>query len=128
MPFGRIHDPIGRGALRALAISEHAKDEGRVREFVLACSRAIWAEATDVSQDGPLRSVCERAGLDWEGCRAALDDGVIRARVEGNTEALAALGHWGVPVFHVDGELFWGQDRVEDVAALLASRAAAARS
>jgi 2-hydroxychromene-2-carboxylate isomerase len=101
---------------------------GRVREFVLACSRAIWAEAADVSRDGPLRAVCERAGLAWEGCLAALDDGSIRARVEGNTEALAELGHWGVPVLHVDGELFWGQDRIEDVAALLASRRAAATS
>ena len=25
------------------------------------------------------------------------------------------LGHWGVPVFVFDGELFWGQDRIEDL-------------
>jgi 2-hydroxychromene-2-carboxylate isomerase len=35
--------------------------------------------------------------------------------VEANTARLADLGHWGVPVFVLDGEVFWGQDRIEDV-------------
>ena len=39
----------------------------------------------------------------------------MRARVEANTAALGALGHWGVPVFAFAGELFWGQDRIEDL-------------
>jgi 2-hydroxychromene-2-carboxylate isomerase len=115
MPFGRIHDPIGEGALRCLLVSEHAADEGRVREFVLEASRAIWAEAVDVAGDSGLRPVCERAGLDWERCAAALEDPAMRARVDASTQRLADLGHWGVPVFVVDGELFWGQDRIEDV-------------
>ncbi len=115
MPFGRIHDPIGDGAMRCLLISEHAKDAGRVREFVLTASRGIWAEAIDVARDPGLRDVCERAGLDWDACTAALEDPALRARVEANTQALADLGMWGVPVFVLDGEPFWGQDRIEDV-------------
>src|SRR4051794_31239561 len=42
MPFGRVHDPIGEGAMRCLLVSEHAADRGREREFVLEASRAIW--------------------------------------------------------------------------------------
>ena len=119
MPFGRIHDPLGEGAWRCLLVGEHAVDAGRARDFVLTASRAIWAEAVDVSRDRGLRAVCERAGLEWSACRAALDDPALRARVEANTEALAALGHWGVPVFVVGEETFWGQDRIEDVEAEL---------
>ena len=115
MPFGRIHDPIGDGAMRCLLISEHAADEGRVREFVLEVSGAIWSQAVDVARDAGLRPVCERAGLDWQRCAAALEDPALRARVDANTQALADLGHWGVPLFVVDRELFWGQDRIEDV-------------
>jgi 2-hydroxychromene-2-carboxylate isomerase len=115
MPFGRVHDPIGDGATRCLLVSEHAKDAGRVREFVLGVSRAIWAEATDVARDERLRPVCERAGLDWEACREALADPAMRARVDANTARLAALGHWGVPVFVLRGEVYWGQDRIEDI-------------
>lgn len=115
MPFGRIHDPIGEGALRCLRVAQHAVDVGAERAFVLTASRAIWAEAVDVASDRGLRAVCERAGLDWGACRAAIADPAMQARVEADTQALADLGHWGVPVFVVDGELFWGQDRIDDV-------------
>jgi len=115
MPFGRVHDPIGDGAVRCLVVSEHAKDAGRVAPFVLTASRGIWAEAVDVAGDEGLRSVCEPAGLDWDGCAAALADPALRKRVDANTQRLLDLGHWGVPVFTYGDELFWGQDRIEDL-------------
>ena len=124
MPFGPVHDPIGEGARRTLLVGEHAAVLGREREFVLTASRAIWAEAADVSRDAPLRAVCERAGLEWDGCAAALTDPAMHERVEANTAALIALGHWGVPVFELDGELFWGQDRIEDLELALSERVA----
>jgi 2-hydroxychromene-2-carboxylate isomerase len=123
LPFGRIHDPIGPGAMRCLLIAEHAADRGLVREFVLAASRAIWAEAVDVAGDRGLRRVCETIGLDWRECLAALGDARLRERVDANTRAVDELGHWGVPLLVVDGEVFWGQDRIEDVERLLVSRA-----
>lgn len=122
LPFGRIHDPLGDGATRCLLVAEHAVDAGRVREFVLGASRAIWAQAVDVATDAGLRGVCERAGLEWAACQAALADPALRARVDADTEALAALGHWGVPVLVLDGELYWGQDRIEDLERALAAQ------
>lgn len=119
MPFGRIHDPLGEGATRTLAVSEHAIDVGRVREFVLTAAQAIWAEATDPASDEGLRRICDAAGLDWDGCRAALSDPQIAARVEANTNELVEIGHWGVPVFVFEGEQFWGQDRIDDLALTL---------
>jgi 2-hydroxychromene-2-carboxylate isomerase len=59
--------------------------------------------------------VCERAGLSWPACTAALEDPALRARVDASTDALAGLGHWGVPVLAFGNELFWGQDRIEDL-------------
>jgi 2-hydroxychromene-2-carboxylate isomerase len=115
MPFGRIHDPIGSGAMRCLAVSEHAVEAGRAREFVLAAGRAIWSEAVDVSTDPGLELVCERAGLGWAGCSAAVTDERLLERVQANTDELVSLGQWGVPVFVFGDELFWGQDRIEDV-------------
>jgi 2-hydroxychromene-2-carboxylate isomerase len=115
MPFGRIHDPIGDGAIRCLLVAEHAVDAGRERDFVLEASRGIWAQAADVATDAGLRPICERAGLGWDDCAAALEDPDLRARVDADTAALAQLGHWGVPVFVFEGELFWGQDRIEDL-------------
>lgn len=119
MPFGRLHDPLGEGAMRCLVVAQHAVAEGREREFVLAASRGIWGEAIDVAQDAGLERVCEAAGLDWQRCRAALADPELRERVQADTEALERLGHWGVPVFVFGAQSFWGQDRIEDLEAAL---------
>ncbi len=115
MPFGRIHDPIGQGAMRCLLIAAHAAGQGRTAELVLSAGRAIWSEAVDVAGDEGLREVCERAGLDWDGCGVALTDPALAAQVERDTQSLAELGQWGVPVFVLRGEPFWGQDRIEDL-------------
>ena len=69
----------------------------------------------DVSRDPGLRAVCERAGLAWPDCHAAIANREYRERVEENTASLARLGQWGVPVFVFAGEAFWGQDRIEDL-------------
>lgn len=115
MPFGRVHDPLGEGALRCLLVSEHAVDAGREREFVLEAGRGIWAEAANVASDAGLRPICERAHLSWQDCSAALEDPGMRARVDANTAAVADLGHWGVPILVFEGEPFWGQDRIQDL-------------
>jgi 2-hydroxychromene-2-carboxylate isomerase len=121
MPFGRIHDPIGPGAIRCLLVAEHARDQGRTEQFVLEASKGIWAEAVDVASDSGLRLVAERAGLEWQACLAALEDPELRARIDASTHALAGLGHWGVPVTVFRRDLFWGQDRLEDVERALAA-------
>ncbi len=120
IPFGRIHDPVGEGALRCLLVAAHASRTDRERDFVLAAGQAIWAEAIDVATDGGLQTVCQTAGIGWGEALAALWDGDLADQVERDTGALAALGHWGVPVMVLRGEMFWGQDRIEDLEAELA--------
>lgn len=114
MPFAPVFDPLGAGALRCLYVAEHAIGLGRVEPFVLAASRAIWAEGRDVADDAVLRQLCEVASIDWTGARAALDDPELHAEVEQNIERLRALGHWGVPTLAWNGQTFWGQDRIDD--------------
>lgn len=126
MPFGKIYDPLGEGVWRCLTIAEHAKSLGRLPEFVLAASRASWAEGIDVKQDAPLRAICEKSGLDWKDCSAAIANAEFRQRVEDNTARLASLGQWGVPTFLFRGEAFWGQDRIQDLEAALRAAGLAA--
>ena len=100
MPFGRIHDPIGDGALRCLLVSEHATDAGRV---------ARVRARGEPRRSGPRRSTSPRDAGAAPRLRARrprlgrlrarrCGDPALRARVDANTERLAELGHWGVPV------------------------------
>jgi len=44
------------------------------------------------------------------------------AAVEANQDALAQAGHWGVPTFVLDGEPFFGEDRIDTLRWRLARR------
>ena len=115
LPFGPMYDPIGEGVWRCLCIAEHAQQVGKLAAFVTRTATAIWSEALDVRRDRALQSLSESLDLDWADCQRAMRSEVYRERVEANTARLAELGHWGVPTFAFDGQLYWGQDRIVDL-------------
>jgi len=119
LPFGHIYDPLGEGVWRCLCIAELARELDLLAGFVIDAARGIWGEGADVRRDATLRAICEKAGLDWASCKNAIESQDYRDRVEQNTARLAELGHWGVPTFNFDGNLFWGQDRIEDLERVL---------
>jgi 2-hydroxychromene-2-carboxylate isomerase len=127
MPFGRIYDPLGVGALRCLYIAELAGTMGIAREFVLRASRAIWAEGVRVASDTGMRPLCEEVGIPWQDCLAAMEDPIVSARIEENNARLRTIGHWGVPAFAFDGQVFWGQDRMVDLEMALRDKGIAER-
>ena len=45
--------------------------------------------------------------------RLASDEATLDAGIEANQQAQTAGGHWGVPLMVVDGEPFFGQDRID---------------
>jgi protein-disulfide isomerase len=48
----------------------------------------------------------------------------VQERYEANTQQAIDAGVFGAPSFVVDGELFWGQDRLDFVERALAAKAA----
>jgi len=120
MPFGPMWDPVGDGARRCLAAAEVAKDQGCLEAWILRTSRAIWAEAADVSRDDVLHGLCDDVDLDWKAVVAAFHDDGIDERLQTNLTRLRAVGHWGVPTLVFRDEPFWGQDRIDDLELALA--------
>ena len=115
MPFGPVHDPVGDGAMRCLLVAELAADLGVEKDFVLSASRGIWAEAIDTATDEGLKTITQRAGLDWDAALAAVENPDFKARLEANVAELEGMKHWGVPTFVLRDEIFWGQDRIVDL-------------
>jgi len=103
--------PFARGLLRG---AEYASDRGRVGPWVLGITRALWGEQRDASDPEVVRQVSAVAGVDREGVLAAIaGNEAYDARAEANAALLEEAGHWGVPTLEVDGQLFWGQDRID---------------
>jgi 2-hydroxychromene-2-carboxylate isomerase len=94
-----------------------AKQTGRTVSFALAAFRQAFAAGRDLTEpDNVLiaAAACELHPRAVE--KAARTDGVKGALREATDEA-AELGVFGVPSLVVGGEVFWGDDRVEEAVA-----------
>lgn len=122
VPFGNLCDPLGPGIERCMAVFFRAREMGRERALVTSLGRGIWAEARDVARDEDLRELVERAEVPWADACAAIEANTWQAEVEGNREALYALGLWGVPSFRLGDFTVWGNDRLDLIERRLAAK------
>ena len=112
IPFGRIHDPVGAGALRLLTVFPYDADTDTQLRYCAIAGQSVWAEGIDVSQNEGLHSVFKRCGLDWNAAQRKLAQGIDTKQAEANREALFSAGLWGVPSFRQGDFTTWGQDRM----------------
>lgn len=75
--------------------------------------RACWAEELDIAQDDVIRAQLEANGFDG----ALADSGMLAGAEEyaANLEEAVNTGVFGAPTYIVGEEVFWGQDRIEDL-------------
>lgn len=94
---------------------------GDVGALVHGFGRAVWAENRDISEDDVISDLLEASGFER---KLALTGMLAGAETYArNLEDAVAAGVFGVPFFVVDdGEMFWGQDRLDDLEAHLAGR------
>ncbi|MEH6832056.1 MAG: 2-hydroxychromene-2-carboxylate isomerase [Sulfitobacter sp.] len=76
-------------------------------------TRACWAEEKDIAQDDVIRGCLVEAGFDPE----LADSGLLvgAETYSRNLEDAVDAGVFGAPFYIIDGQRFWGQDRIEDV-------------
>jgi 2-hydroxychromene-2-carboxylate isomerase len=89
---------------------------------VRAVYDANFARDLDVAEPDVLAECLARAGAPADALAAGGDD-AAKAKLRARGEEAAALGLFGAPSFTVDGELFWGNDRLEDALAWAIDRA-----
>lgn len=103
--------------LAAMRAATAAAERGAGREFLLAALRLGFREGRDLGDREAVRDASVAAGLDAEAIDAAIDDPAVKAALRSRTEAALALGVRGVPsLVTADGEVFWGDDRLEAAA------------
>jgi 2-hydroxychromene-2-carboxylate isomerase len=113
-------DPWPGNYLMAMRATTFAFNAGRGRELTLEAFRGAFAHGRDLSITERVLDAAERAGLDRGETEAATQDPEIKQALRAATDAAHRLGVIGVPSIAIDGELFWGDDRLEDAAAHLA--------
>ncbi len=92
-----------------------AEEQDRGIEFADEISRLIFGGTQDWHEGSHLADATARAGLDLEDLDRIATEDVDRIErvIEQNQADHEAAGHWGVPTMVVDGEPFFGQDRLD---------------
>ena len=84
---------------RALAMTEYARDNGKLEVFRDATMDAHWLERKDIESDGDLLGVAESAGLDPTVALSAADDQFYLDRIESIRKTAKENHITSIPVF-----------------------------
>lgn len=83
---------------------------------------ANFAEDRDINDPEVLRQIVESIGGDGKQALTLSQTPEVKAQLRANTAEAQRLGIFGAPDFIVDGELFFGHDRMEDAIAWAAAK------
>jgi 2-hydroxychromene-2-carboxylate isomerase len=103
-----------RTSLLAARVALIAADEGWAAPFTKAVFHANFAEDRDIAEPAVVAPILRALGRDPDAVIARATTDTNKARLKGDVEQAIALGIFGAPSFiTADGELFWGNDRLE---------------
>ena len=88
-----------------------------------AMMRGLWAEERDIANADDLKAIITGNGCDAAKLFAMIETPDLVAEYERGTQQAVAAGAFGAPFYIVEGERFWGQDRLDFVERKLADLA-----
>ena len=100
------------------------REQGRMADAIKlahAVLNGVWAEEKNSGDPEMLKAIIASCGLDADAVMKAGNTPEMAAKREAYTKAAIDKGVFGAPSFLIDGELFWGQDRLDFVERKLAS-------
>ena len=111
--FGRPqhhrNDPIHANCMIIAAQQRGVDPQPLAHAFL----RAHWCFDADLADDATLKRVADEVGMDGAALRVAADSDAVTAEYVSNTEEAIARSMFGAPTYYVDGDMFYGQDRLE---------------
>ena len=103
-PINTIY--LMRGAL-------YAQKEGFIEAYDEAIFNAVWRDNKNMNDPEVVGQVLTDAGFDTAAILAATQNSEIKKELFAVTAEAVENGLFGMPAFIVDGEMYWGQDRMD---------------
>jgi carboxymethylenebutenolidase len=96
-----------------IAVDQHDGSAAALR-LAGAILRAVWVQERDISDAATLAALLAEHGLEAQRLEQSRAP-AVQERYDANTQEATQLGVFGAPTYAIDGELFWGQDRLDFV-------------
>lgn len=105
-------------ALMLIAADEAGAD---MAVLTTAFGRALWVEDRNIADRDTLGEILEKNGVSRNLIERAGSD-EIKARRDSYTEQALTAGVFGAPSYVLNGEIYWGQDRLDFLESALAGK------
>lgn len=89
--------------------------------FIEALLPAIWEQQLDVTDMEVLGKILEDAGFDAQELFAKTQDPTVKQELMNNVENVVERGAFGIPTMYIDGEMYFGKERLGQIDAQLGS-------
>ena len=106
---------------RAMLAAARLAPQEQTHVLIAFAFRAIWVEERNLADEDTLAEVIAAAGLDPDAILAFARSPEAEAQHGANFDRAKADGVFGSPSYVLDGEVFWGQDRLDMLESALAS-------
>ena len=110
-------DPWPGNTLFAMRVATFAKQTGRTVAFALAAFRQAFAAGRDLTEPDNVLIAAAACELHPRALLKAVETEIVKKALREATDSAAELGVFGVPSLVVDGEVFWGDDKLEEAVA-----------
>jgi 2-hydroxychromene-2-carboxylate isomerase len=122
LPFAMPAEfPIGTVQAARAVLALEALAPQRVPDFVRRAFRAYFTQGRNLSDAEVVRQVLTESGADAQAVLQATGQPELKERLKQSGEQAVARGVFGAPFFFVDGEPFWGNDRLPQMERWLGS-------
>ena len=97
------------------------RDAALAKKVAAALYQAYFAEDRDISNPEVTGNVAAKLGMDKAELIQALNEPAVKERLKTEVDAAIERGVFGSPYIVIDGEPFWGSDRLEQMDKWLAT-------
>jgi 2-hydroxychromene-2-carboxylate isomerase len=101
--------------LYALRMCTAVREREARRRLAVALMNGAWLHGRDISVPAEVDDIARGCGLDADALSQAAVTADNKAALARATQEAIAAGVFGVPTFSLDGELFWGADRIDSL-------------
>ena len=107
--------PVDRRPASCMLIAARDQEQAAILELSHAILRTAWCDDGDIADWDTLVRLADQVGLDGHVLAGRARDPAVMKQYEQDTEDAIAIQVFGAPSYVIDGEIFWGQDRLDFV-------------
>ena len=107
--------PVGAVAAARAVLWLQREQPAQVGPFIHAVFRALFVADRNISDATVVMELANGIGIDVAKLAAGIQEDSIKNALRTEVEQAIARGVFGAPTLFVDGEMFWGHDRLAQV-------------